>query len=168
MDIPPLSIIGPGNLGKALARAVQQSGLQVHSVLSRNPVAEDFQKGFPNTLFKDDWTRTTTTSDFAPLIYLTVPDDQIRQVSDKLSSVTDLQGKHVMHCSGTHPAALLDACKQSGAQTAAMHPNLAITDNTSSCSERDNSWSDMYFFKRWVSFKNEGQKYLIWLSIVKS
>jgi predicted short-subunit dehydrogenase-like oxidoreductase (DUF2520 family) len=87
-----ISIIGRGRLGGALSRRLRAAGYRLL------PTAN------------------------GDLVFLTVPDAAIRQVAKELAQGRDLSRRAVVHCSGAHPAAWLEAAVLAGASVGVFHP----------------------------------------------
>ncbi|MEO1021546.1 MAG: Rossmann-like and DUF2520 domain-containing protein [Bacteroidota bacterium] len=111
-NVPSVSIIGLGNVGRALCNAFKTAEVNVESVFTKSdPVTE--------------------TSRLGDVVLLTVRDDTLNDVIDELSRhAIDLSFKTVAHCSGVHTSGVLAPLKSLGAQVASFHPIMAVTDQT--------------------------------------
>lgn len=126
---PEISIIGTGALGSALARELSKKGFQLKSLFNRT-VSEaealgrqlkvELAGSFPSS-----------ENDIGRLLFLTVPDDTIRDVVDQLANrIEDFTGLTVAHCSGNHTSNILEPLKKRGASTAAFHPIQTFTEGS--------------------------------------
>lgn len=123
-----VSVLGPGALGGAVVDLIQNrsSLFDLHSVWGRSAVdsylikeerAEQARKDFP----EED-------SDLGQLILITVPDDQISAVCDKLSEKNiNWTSRTVVHMSGSQSHSALDILRKAGAQTGSLHPLQTFT-----------------------------------------
>lgn len=100
MSLPPIAIIGPGRLGRAIADALRRAGTAVVGPLGRD--------------------RTPGATDGAPIVLLCVPDRDIATVAAALRP-----GPIVGHCSASVP---LDALAPH--ERFSAHPLLAVTGET--------------------------------------
>lgn len=112
---PRMAFIGPGRVGRGLAFAFKQAGVDVVGYAGRagsTPPADNLLDGIPplqmaEALAKAEW------------IWLTVPDDQIKPVCDALP----WQPHHVaVHCSGATPLDALSSAGAAGAARVGFHP----------------------------------------------
>lgn len=116
MNHPAITIIGPGRLGKALAKAFTEAQYSV-KVFGR----------------KD------TFSDFGDITFITTPDSEIRKTASTIaSSKAEFDGKIFVHCSGSSPSSILDELKEKGVHIACFHPLQAVSKETK-------SFKDIYF-----------------------
>ncbi len=116
-ELPTISIIGPGRLGKALKSALGKAGYEVNLVYG-----------------KDD-----SISGLGDLIFITTPDSEIRKVASKIaSSDLNLDGKMFAHCSGALASSILEELQKEGAHIACFHPLMAVSPKTE-------SFQDIYF-----------------------
>lgn len=116
-----LGFIGLGSVGKALAHAMARAGVPVVAVASRDPQkATEFSLELPDCKAMP----TQAVVDRAGIVFLTVPDDQIRPVCDSLRW---RPGAAAVHCSGALPAAVLDSARSAGAAIGSCHPLQILT-----------------------------------------
>ena len=121
MSVPPVSIIGTGSLGTALARALNTCGIPVKSVYNRSlQKAEKLagELGIPVS-----GTFPTDSNQLGTLVFITVADRAIAEVAEKLAaSDRDWAGYFFVHCSGNETHELLEALRKKGATVASFHP----------------------------------------------
>lgn len=102
-----IAFIGAGRLGKTLAGALAQSGLDAATAPGRdNAAAEAAARG-------------------AELVFLTVPDDAIAPLAARLPWRT---GQRVVHCSGATEVAVLEPAARAGALIGGFHPLQIFSD----------------------------------------
>lgn len=136
MNLPNISVIGMGALGKALCRSFLQKGLNLKSVFSRSSGTFSYQlqaydiQSFPSTL-----------QSTGRLIFLTVPDDSIADTAHRLSALaTSFSGYTIVHCSGQKTTSALKLLAEKGAVTGVFHPLQTFTGN-----EESEAFQEIYF-----------------------
>jgi predicted short-subunit dehydrogenase-like oxidoreductase (DUF2520 family) len=140
---PSITIVGPGNLGSALALELARIGYPIRQIVSR-----------PNsagvTAARAVARRVKATHAFmgAPLldsdiVWLTVPDDAISEVAAQLRPFQHWKGKIVLHPSGARTSDELSALRKKGAHIASAHPLMSFVRG------RQSKW-------RGISFAIEG------------
>lgn len=113
----PVGIVGAGTVGTALAVGLQQAGYPVVAAGSRSfASAQRLAEQVPGCAAVPQLQQVV---DRAELVFLTVPDDAIRDVADNLEWRT-LQ--MAVHCSGAQPLTVLRGPRHLGAQVGALHP----------------------------------------------
>jgi predicted short-subunit dehydrogenase-like oxidoreductase (DUF2520 family) len=124
------TIVGFGKVGKTLSLLmnINRNLCLLHTIayhknvpaLSANAFIED---SIPERI-KVDELRT-----IRGITALTVPDNAIYQVSEKLSNqCTVVPGTIVFHCSGVHTSEALSTLRTKGAYTASIHPAFSFGD----------------------------------------
>lgn len=98
-----LAVIGRGRLGEGLAKALEVAGADVRLTKGRAPRIGD-----------------------AEVLVLAVPDPAIAAVAERLGP--ELNGRVVVHCSGSLGPQVLSAAKDAGAAVGAMHPLVSFAD----------------------------------------
>ena len=113
--IPSVAFIGAGRVASTLARAFVRHGIPVAAIASRN---DDRARKLAALV---DGSRATTMAEAArqPLVFVTVPDDDIARVCDGLDWARDQQ---VVHCSGATDVAVLRHAAEAGALIGGFHP----------------------------------------------
>lgn len=126
-----VSIVGLGNWGSSLARALDISGVSLQEVILPSERSADGRSALPRTL----WTRTLplTTLDRAQLkadvLWLCVPDAAIERVTGRVVKRVGkrgLKGQIVVHSSGALSALVLQAAARVGASVASVHPVMSF------------------------------------------
>lgn len=122
-DRPPVTIIGAGRAGSALARALHAAGYRIAAIASRTTVgaaALAHQVAAP-VLPVEQAARD------AELALIAVPDDRIFVLVEQLAAAHVWRtGQQVAHCSGVLPAAVLAPAAEQGALAGGFHPLAAI------------------------------------------
>ena len=126
MNKREVTIIGTGALGSALARELVEQKITVKSIYNRTV-------GKAETLAQDlaieqFGTFPGSADVLGDLIFITVPDDLISNVSEQLARQSGINGDAtVVHCSGNHASAILDAVHERGCSVGAFHPMQTFT-----------------------------------------
>jgi predicted short-subunit dehydrogenase-like oxidoreductase (DUF2520 family) len=121
-----LAFIGAGKVGSALAIALQQRDYQVVAIASRNIAsARQLAARVPGAVA---YATLAEAARVAGLVFLTVPDDAIRDVAE---AILWRPGQIVAHCSGALSLNVLDRATAQGAMAGAIHPlqTFANVDN---------------------------------------
>ncbi len=120
MTLPTLNLIGPGRLGRTLARLWQQAGLvQVQDLLGRHPDHTHQAIAFIGA----GQAASLTTLRPATLTLLATPDDCLADWAEHLASTATLRAQDVVfHCSGALPSGVLTPVRRRGAYVASVHP----------------------------------------------
>ena len=118
-----ISIVGPGNLGAALALTLASAGYVVKSIAVRARSSEAKAlarkvRGRLIVLGKEPLD--------AGLVWITVPDDAIAATAQRLAPSQDWKGKLVFHSSGALTSDELAALRQRGAKVASVHPMMTF------------------------------------------
>lgn len=90
-----VTIIGYGNLGKHLAEVFQSKGVSIRQIYSSKKQSNLFGAELISSF--------ELINDSADIYFLTVPDDQIEEISQ----TEKLKGKFIVHCSGSTPLSAL-------------------------------------------------------------
>ncbi|XZG70211.1 Rossmann-like and DUF2520 domain-containing protein [Chitinibacteraceae bacterium HSL-7] len=114
---PSFNIIGPGRLGRVLARRMVDSGYQLMGIAGGTHVDE------ARAFIGAGQTCTLATLPAADLWLLSVPDDAIASIASTLASDSQIRpGNIALHCSGACSSALLAPLATKGALLASLHP----------------------------------------------
>lgn len=118
---PTVSIVGPGNLGSALALALASSGYPVKFIAVRTGrTADRHAKGLAKRTKAQLVTFGKRPLD-TDIVWLTVPDDSIAESSRALAALQDWKGKFVFHSSGALTSEELASLRKQGAKVASAH-----------------------------------------------
>jgi predicted short-subunit dehydrogenase-like oxidoreductase (DUF2520 family) len=122
---PSVSIIGLGNWGSSLARALTDAGVPLHEVVVRGRVSPR-KTSLP--LINLDRARLD-----ADVLWLCVPDKVIGRVTARLAKRAagqGLEGQIVVHSSGALSAGVLQAAAESGSSVGSVHPLMSFPTRT--------------------------------------
>ena len=115
-----VAVIGPGRVGTALAQALTAAGGRVVAVAGRGaPAVERFVTAVPGARPMS----AAAAARAAPLVLLTVSDDELHGVGRSLARVDAVvKGSRWVHTSGRHGVAVLRPVALAGGRVAACHP----------------------------------------------
>ena len=123
---PSISIVGPGRWGRALAENLVRAGYEVDEIVFPN--AQSLRKNCRHLSRKLQ--KHTTSLDqarfHADLVWLCMPDAQIKAVAQSLKSVTNWKNKVVFHSSGALTSDVLRPLQKLGASVASVHPLMTF------------------------------------------
>jgi predicted short-subunit dehydrogenase-like oxidoreductase (DUF2520 family) len=121
-----IAIVGPGNLGKALALSLDEAGYRVQEIIYRQ--GSTSAKRARSLARKLDARAETLESARleADLLWLCVGDRQIAAVAQGLTSRRDWHGKVVFHSSGALLSDELSSLRECGAAVASVHPLMTF------------------------------------------
>ncbi len=112
-----IGFIGAGTVGSALAISLQRQGYTIAGVTSRSrESAQRLASLLPGVQACES---PQEIADTAELVFLTVPDDYIKPVTDSLRWQP---GRAVVHCSGSLSLDALQSARLQGASTGGIHP----------------------------------------------
>lgn len=139
MNLPETSIIGAGGLGTVLAKTFFERNIPVKSVFNRTEKkARELGKSIEIKLLG---AFPTVLDELGELIFITVSDDTIEEVSRRLSKLDgDFNACTFVHCSGIQSADSLQPLKSKGATVASFHPLQTFTSHT-----QPDDFKDIYF-----------------------
>lgn len=139
MNLPKISIIGVGGLGKALIKTLVTKNTPVKSVFNRTEEKAHQLASTYNVKVYGSF--PSTRDDLGKLTFITVSDDAIKDVAGRISRLHDNFSEHIfVHCSGTKSAESLQPLKSKGAIVAAFHPLQTFTDQA-----QPKDFKDVYF-----------------------
>ena len=125
-DRPTISIVGPGNLGSALTATLAQAKYPVKFIATR---AKSGSHGHVKTLARQVGARVADLGK-QPLdtdvVWLTVPDDAIAEIANRLAHAQSWKGRIVFHSSGALTSDELAPLRQRGARVASVHPMMTF------------------------------------------
>ena len=119
---PTVSIVGPGNLGSALAVTLSGAGYVIESIAVRN------QNARTRALARRTGARQVRgkQSLSGDVVWITVPDDAITDTARELARTGDWKGKIVFHSSGALTSDELAPLRAKGARVASVHPMMTF------------------------------------------
>src|ERR1700751_1952414 len=121
---PRIAIVGPGNLGTALALSLRKAGYTIDAVIS---TASSLNKA--RVLVKQTGARVLSSSaDIkADLVWFCVPDSEIARAARKLATIP-WKGRVALHSSGALTSDELDVLRKKGAAVASAHPLMTFVE----------------------------------------
>jgi predicted short-subunit dehydrogenase-like oxidoreductase (DUF2520 family) len=127
---PTISIVGPGNLGAALASTLPVAGYQVKFIAVRSGgdsarAAKSLARRLKAKLVEIGKHSLDT-----DIVWITVADDAIADVALTLARSQDWKGKVVFHSSGALTSEELAPLRNKGAQVASVHPMMTFVRGT--------------------------------------
>ena len=122
---PSVSIVGPGNLGSALAIELARIGYPIKAIVRRATSKVTHPKALARRV-KADLITIRGRPLQADVVWLTVPDDAIAEVAKQLAPSQSWEGKIVFHSSGALTSGELSALKKKGAHVASVHPLMSF------------------------------------------
>lgn len=113
-----IAVVGPGNLGRALAVSLQEADYRIVAVLGRTRRSTE-------SLARLVGARRTGLSE-ADVVWFCVPDAEIARAARDLARKMDWAGKIALHSSGALTSDELDVLKRKGAVVASVHPLMTF------------------------------------------
>lgn len=135
-----IGFIGAGKVGFSLGKYLASNQHFLCGYYSQNPNSSLKAAEFTQSKQFSNLSDLVKESD---IIFLTVPDDRIKQVSiDLINSCKniDFRDKIFCHCSGVYDHTILSELRKLNAFTFSIHPFLAISDKYTSYQELSNAF----------------------------
>jgi predicted short-subunit dehydrogenase-like oxidoreductase (DUF2520 family) len=123
---PTIDIVGPGNLGSALALALHEAGYRVTAIAVR-PGSKSTRRA--RALARTVSAKLTQLGGqplTGDVVWLSVPDDNIATVASNLAESGDWKGKIIFHSSGALTSGELTPLRAKGARVASVHPMMTF------------------------------------------
>jgi predicted short-subunit dehydrogenase-like oxidoreductase (DUF2520 family) len=122
---PRVALVGAGNLGTALARALQRAGYEIDVVIAR---ARGGSLKKAQRLAKQVGARAPTdlSAVRAELIWFCVPDAAIARAARSLARKLEWKGRVALHSSGALTSDELAVLRSRGAAVASVHPLMTF------------------------------------------
>jgi len=136
---PSISIVGPGNLGSALATELARIGYAIRQIVSRRQSSGVNAARALTRRVKAQHVFLGKDPIEGDIVWLTVPDDAIAEVAEQLARSQSWKGKVVLHSSGAMTSNELSALKKKGATVASAHPLMSFVQG------RAPSWQEVAF-----------------------
>ena len=119
---PTIALIGPGNLGSVLARALHQAGYRIDEIVARDR-PESLRRARQLARAMKAKARTIDDAKLAAqIVWLCVGDDAIGPCARELAKRDGWRGKTVLHSSGALSSELLAPLRRRGAAVGTLHP----------------------------------------------
>ena len=123
---PTVSIVGPGNLGTALALTLPSAGYVVKFIASRAKSINNVETTGLARRVKARLVVLGKAPLDSDLVWITVPDDAIAATALRLARTQDWRGKIVFHSSGALTSDDLAPLREQGAKVASVHPGMTF------------------------------------------
>jgi predicted short-subunit dehydrogenase-like oxidoreductase (DUF2520 family) len=125
-DRPTVSIVGPGNLGSALAVNLSRAGYEIEFLVVRSrkripPATRNLARRVKAKIVALGETPLDSS-----LVWITVPDDAIANVAAQLALAQTWKGATVFHSSGALTSDALSPLRERGAKVASVHPGMTF------------------------------------------
>jgi len=121
---PRIAIVGAGNLGSALARALHRSGYIVDAIIARSDNAS-LRKA--KSLSKQGGGVAVRPAQIeADVVWFCVPDGEIANAARLVAAKIDWKGKVALHSSGALTSDELEVLRQRGSTVASVHPLMTF------------------------------------------
>jgi len=125
-DKASISLIGAGNLAKALGPALKSAGYKIDFVAARETASSRRRAAMlAGTL----GARTRSLLEAGPesdIIWICHTDDALAETAARLARKPGWKGKIVLHSSGALSSDILSPLKRKGANTASVHPMMTF------------------------------------------
>jgi predicted short-subunit dehydrogenase-like oxidoreductase (DUF2520 family) len=120
-----VGVVGAGRVGAVLAAALAAAGHEIVAAAGESDASRDrIAALLPGAVNE----KPTAVARSCELLLLTVPDDMLPNVVAMLSASGAIHaGQYVVHTSGRHGLAVLDAAAAVGAHPVALHPAMTFT-----------------------------------------
>src|SRR5512146_82958 len=123
-----ITLVGAGNLARALAQLLPAAGYQVAEIITRSPSQNARRLGRKTgaqvtTLERARWS--------GRIVWLAVSDSSIQDVSEAVAHTSKWRGKIVLHSSGALSSRVLVALRRRGAHVASAHPMMTFVPGAS-------------------------------------
>jgi predicted short-subunit dehydrogenase-like oxidoreductase (DUF2520 family) len=122
---PRVAIVGAGNLGTALARALQRAGYEIDVVIARARGAS-LKKAQRLARQLGAGASTDLSAVRAELIWFCVPDAEIARAARSLAKRIEWKGRVALHSSGALTSDELTVLRSRGAAVASVHPLMTF------------------------------------------
>jgi predicted short-subunit dehydrogenase-like oxidoreductase (DUF2520 family) len=119
---PTIALIGPGNLGYVLARALHGAGYRIDEVVARDRPASLRRARQLARVVKAQARSVDDARLGSHLVWLCVSDDAIAGCARELATRDSWRGKIVLHSSGALSSGLLAPLRRRGAAVGSLHP----------------------------------------------
>lgn len=117
-----IALVGPGNLGTALALAVHRAGYRIREVVARSP-----SRARPLARRVDARPVAIASAQFtASVVWITVGDSAIASVAAAMAEGRSWKNKVVLHTSGALGSRELAPLRKAGAAVGSAHPMMSF------------------------------------------
>src|SRR5690606_14228077 len=120
-----VGVVGAGRVGAVLSAALRAAG---HDVVAAAGESDASRGRIDDLLPGVTVAKPSAVARACDLLLLTVPDDMLDNVVSMLAASGAIrEGQYVVHTSGRHGLAVLDAAAEVGARPLAVHPAMTFT-----------------------------------------
>ena len=126
LRLPSITIVGPGNLGSALALTLSEAGLDVRQIAVREGSSARRTGAALARRVKANLVTLGDEPLDSDIIWITVPDDAIASVAMALADTQPWKGCTVFHSSGALTSDELAPLRTRGAKAASVHPMMTF------------------------------------------
>jgi predicted short-subunit dehydrogenase-like oxidoreductase (DUF2520 family) len=127
---PSIAIVGPGNLGSALAISLARAGFKVESVIARSG-GKSLAKARRLAKQVGAQAAESAKNSNAQVVWFCVPDSEIAAAARFLANKVQWKGRVALHSSGALTSGQLDMLRRKGAAVASVHPLMTFVGNSS-------------------------------------
>ena len=125
---PAITMVGPGSLGSAMARALHAAGYRVQEIVHRGGTSAKRARALAREIGAHDV--VTGEARFnAGIVWICVGDSTIAACAAELTPLARWVGKIVFHSSGALSSRELKRFKRRGAAVASVHPMMTFVRN---------------------------------------
>jgi predicted short-subunit dehydrogenase-like oxidoreductase (DUF2520 family) len=125
---PAITMVGPGNLGSAMARALHAAGYRVQEIVHRGGASAKRARALAREIGARDVTAAQAWFK-AEIVWITVGDGAIAACAAELAGSGRWDGKIAFHTSGALSSRELKQLKRRGAAVASVHPMMTFVRN---------------------------------------
>jgi len=125
-DKPSISIVGAGNLARALAVSLRAAAYEIDQIISRKKAASMRRARRLASEAGASVAMTDESRIGAEIIWFCVPDAAIASAADSLDRATDWKGRIALHSSGALGSDELGVLRRRGAAVASVHPLMTF------------------------------------------
>jgi predicted short-subunit dehydrogenase-like oxidoreductase (DUF2520 family) len=127
---PQVAIVGAGNLGSALARALHAAGYRITEIIRREGGSQQRVRRLAAQV--QSRAVVVPQANFAAeVVWICVPDSNLAAYARELAHLADWKGKIALHPSGALASDELQALRRRGAAVAAAHPMMTFVRRSS-------------------------------------
>jgi len=136
--VTDICIIGAGNIGGALAIALNRAGFDISQLVTNTrPVPVRIRREINTDSQVTKWKRLTHID--ASVVFITTPDPLIENVSDSIAPLVR-KGQYVFHTSGSLSSTVLKSVAERGGIIGSIHPLTSISDPVRGASQFDGAY----------------------------
>ncbi len=127
---PEIAIVGAGNLGSALARALYTAGYRISEIVCRRGGSKQRARRLAAQV-RSRAVAVPQAKFAAEVVWICVPDSNIAACARELARLAEWKGKIALHPSGSLASDKLQALGRCGASVASAHPMMTFVRRSS-------------------------------------